>query len=620
MTQEQFDALVAQLEDEAERNPGLYRLRLGALASLGYVYIIGILVALIGAVAGLGYAVVALGSGGAAFVKIAIPILILAGVVLKALWVRLEPPTGFVMKPAERRRLFQTIEEVRKAAKAPKVHVVLLTNELNAAVVQVPRLGMFGWQKNYLILGLPLMQLVTIDEFKAVLAHEFGHLSGAHGRFGAWIYRIREGWARLNERLQQEQHWGSFMFVPFFAWFAPKFAAWSFVQARQQEYEADSVAAEAVGAVPLTNALIRLDLKGRELSQDFWPSIYARSAEEASPVAAPFSHLAGSGRRGFLPAAGEHLKQALTRKTDTADTHPSLNERISALRQPGRLPPVPDQSAAEVLFGGALPFIAEHFDTEWREAVKPWWTERHEHIKNGRQRLGSFAGKKPDEMTDDDLYTFAQLAEEFASPEKAYPLYLSLAKRPSRPLGARFAVARLLLEKGDERGRQLIDKIMAEHADAVVPGCEVVIRFLQSQGRNDDAKKYIDRYWRARNAAAQADQDRYQLHVSDEYVAAKMPEESLAKIRDTLANHARVKSGYLVEKVLPDGEPPLYVVGVLAASKVFRKDSGQADRELVQELANAIVISEDTLFIPLNEQNRKFRKLMSKIDGARIYG
>ena len=66
------------------------------------------------------------------------------------------------------------IEEVRCKAAAPRVHEVLLTNDVNAAVVQVPRLGMFGWQKNYPILGLPLMQLMSPEELKAVLATSSG--------------------------------------------------------------------------------------------------------------------------------------------------------------------------------------------------------------------------------------------------------------------------------------------------------------------------------------------------------------------------------------------------------------------------------------------------------------
>jgi len=272
MTQEQFDELVQRLEREALDDPGRYRLRLGALASLGYLYVIGVLLVLIGAVALLAYLLIANRSSSFVIVKLLIPIVVLIGVVLRAMWVRLEAPRGLELEPREHPKLFAAIEKVRRAAKAPRADVVLLTNELNAAIVQVARLGMFGWQKNYLILGLPLMQLMGPSEFLAVLAHEFGHLSGAHGRFGAWIYRVRAGWARLNERLQQERHWGSFLFVPFFGWFAPKFAAWSFVQARQQEYEADRVAAESVGALPLANALVRLDLKSAELDQHYWPS------------------------------------------------------------------------------------------------------------------------------------------------------------------------------------------------------------------------------------------------------------------------------------------------------------------------------------------------------------
>ena len=74
---------------------------------------------------------------------------------------------------------------------------MLLTGDFNAAIVQHPRFGIFGGTRNYLMLGLPLMQSLSPAEFQAVVAHEFGHLWGAHGRFGAWIYRLRTGWARL---------------------------------------------------------------------------------------------------------------------------------------------------------------------------------------------------------------------------------------------------------------------------------------------------------------------------------------------------------------------------------------------------------------------------------------
>jgi hypothetical protein len=34
-------------------------------------------------------------------------------------------------------------------------------DDFNAAVVQAPRLGLFGWYRNYLLIGLPLAKALT---------------------------------------------------------------------------------------------------------------------------------------------------------------------------------------------------------------------------------------------------------------------------------------------------------------------------------------------------------------------------------------------------------------------------------------------------------------------------
>ena len=72
----------------------------------------------------------------------------------------------------------------------------IIDDEFNACIVQIPRFGLFGGARNYLVIGLPLMQTLTVEQFAAVLAHEYGHLSGAHGHFSAWIYRLRVTWSR----------------------------------------------------------------------------------------------------------------------------------------------------------------------------------------------------------------------------------------------------------------------------------------------------------------------------------------------------------------------------------------------------------------------------------------
>ena len=88
MTNREFEQLVARLEAQALRRPWLYKMRVLALALLGYGYIAFMLVGLLLTSV---ISVVALKALGA---KLALGLLVLMWMVLKALWVKLDAPQG----------------------------------------------------------------------------------------------------------------------------------------------------------------------------------------------------------------------------------------------------------------------------------------------------------------------------------------------------------------------------------------------------------------------------------------------------------------------------------------------------------------------------------------------
>jgi Zn-dependent protease with chaperone function len=614
ITQEQFDELVGRLERDAERNPGLYKLKLGAFATLGYAYIATVLLGLLG-VAGAIVAAIVVGKGAILF-KLVIPLVVLMGLVVKSLWVKLEAPHGMRLARRDQPRLFAAIEEIRRAAKAPRAHEVLLTNDLNAAIVQVPRLGLFGWQKNYLILGLPLLQMLSLDEVKAVLAHEFGHLSGAHGRFGAWIYRVREGWARVNSSLQQAEHWGRFLFVPFFNWYAPKFAAYSFVQARQQEYEADSLAAETVGAEPLARALVRLKLKVDDLERQYWPSVFKAADDCPTPSGAPFRGLMSTEHRGFLPQAAEQLRAALERRTNTADTHPSLADRIAALGRRAAVPPAVTTSAAETLFAARLPQLVAHFDDQWQADVAPWWRDRHEHVKSVRAKLATLAGRPRSALSDVELYELGMAVEELDNADKAFEIYESLVRERGAKGGAKFAYARLKLQRGDESGIALLEEVMRDAPEATLPACDLIVGYLHERGKNEEARAYIDRYYAREQHEHHARAQRLNVRTTDKFVPHSLSAQSLQALKAAFAARRDVKAVYLVRKD-SNGEP-LHVVGVVRRSPFWKFERGDADWRLINELATSASTPEEILFIALNGEQKAFIKRFKKVAGSRL--
>ena len=196
LTAEQFEALVRECEAHAKRDPAGYAGRMTALALAGYGYVWLVLVGLGGAIALL---VWSLRFHGATYRVLALtaPFVLLFRVVLRALWVPSRRPDGVRVRPADAPELFALIARLARDLHTPRLHRVLLTDKGSAAP-QVPRLGPLGWYRSYLLLGLVELQALSPEEFRALLAHELGHLSRQHGRLTAWIYRIRGTWRRLT--------------------------------------------------------------------------------------------------------------------------------------------------------------------------------------------------------------------------------------------------------------------------------------------------------------------------------------------------------------------------------------------------------------------------------------
>lgn len=489
--------LVARLEREATIAPARYKRRILLLSMLGYTYPIVVLIGLFATLAGAVFVIfsTAPGAGVLGTKFILLPLLALCFAIIRSLWVRLPPPEGRPMSQAEAPRLFALCDQLRRRLQAPRVHQTLVTADFNAGIVQIPQLGLFGWPKNYLCIGLPLTLALSPEQFEAVLAHEYGHLAGSHGRFSARIYRMRQTWAMLAAALQDRSRWGAFLFAPFFNWYAPYFNAYSFVLARAHEYDADGYSADVVGSRVAADALTDVAVRGETLLGDFWPAFWKHADDSQEPPYPPFERMSEYFKRPLdTELAQRTLQSNLAMSTNIADTHPCLADRINALGQAARMPRTLENSAAEYLFDQSLPDLISSADKEWRNQCLPAWLERHRQVADCRRELARLNDKaKIVALKADECWRRATLVEELDGAVAAVPLYRSLLQIDPKHAGANFAVGRIMLEEKDAGGLDLLERAMELDADAIVPGCMLAFRFLMEQGRKTEAQTYQER-------------------------------------------------------------------------------------------------------------------------------
>lgn len=257
-----YNRLVKTLEASARERPK--QLRRGALAfvALGYGYVGAVLIGVLGAGLGIFFLMLEGSSANALGAKAGFALLVLAWIIMRSLWVKLPAPEGIALDLASAPALARRLEEIRAALRAPKPNDVLLTMDFNAAVFQRPRFGVFGWPKTYLQLGVPLLYALDAEQFDAVLAHEFAHLSRAHPKTGLWVFRVSRTWQQLLNQLHQSGSKAGWLFKRFFHWYVPRLEARGFVMSRRDEYEADAEAAQIAGADAMGSALLARIVRG----------------------------------------------------------------------------------------------------------------------------------------------------------------------------------------------------------------------------------------------------------------------------------------------------------------------------------------------------------------------
>jgi Zn-dependent protease with chaperone function len=628
MTREDYEALVQRLEGYAKTHPDRYAVRVGVLAGLGYAYVWLVLAIATGLLVWLVRVEIRGEFGGAGLIRLTVALVLFVYTILRALWVRFEAPAGIVVGRHDVPDLMALVDELVTAVQAPAFDQVVVSDDFNAAVSQQPRFGLVGGYRSYLIVGLPLAYGLTAEEFRAVLAHEVGHLSRAHGRFGAWIYRVRVMWVRLTGQLQARRTWGAWLFEWFLKRWSPYFNAYSFVLARAQEYEADRFAARVGGAEALGRALARLEVAGNWIEQRFWGGVRRRLAQADEPpigVIGDFSAVV----RGAMPLdqTTRWLKQALARRTDVTDTHPSLAERLRAMGVGADVataatvaPPRAGASAAERYFGVSGDRLATLLDARWRMAVRPAWRAGHEDAVRKTTRLEELERRAAAGPLDEALqWERCELTLELNGEESAEPLLRDLLRAAPQHPFANLALGRLLLDRDDDAGLALVGLAMERHPACRKPAFELLIAYYERQGRHEEAERQRRRAWSHGDQLALAEVERQGVRSSDTFTAHELGPEEARRIAEHLVAFPEIAEAYLVQKeVRHFTDMPLYVLGVRLSRPWYRYQSARWTTDVLRRIVTQIPFAGQWFVVPLGPETRGIEKKLKRIGGARL--
>jgi Zn-dependent protease with chaperone function len=193
---------------------------------------------------------------------------------------KIERSTYVPLQEADHPELFAFIRRVSEETGAPRPRRVNASPEVNAALVyNTSVLNLFFPPRKDLLIGLGLVNVVHLSEFKAVLAHEFGHFAQRSVGLGSYLYvanrvmhdvifsrdaldRFVDQWSQQDLRFSFPA-WG----LKGILWLVRKVLSGTYEAlnvlhlslGRQMEFNADNVAVSVSGSDALLHGLYRLD-------------------------------------------------------------------------------------------------------------------------------------------------------------------------------------------------------------------------------------------------------------------------------------------------------------------------------------------------------------------------
>jgi heat shock protein HtpX len=273
---------------------------------------------------------------------------------------RFQPP-GPQLDPNRQPRLFSELESIAKALHEPMPDAVYLIPDVNASVVEHGGAMGFGGRR-VMSLGLPLMRSLTVSQFRAVLAHEFGHFYGGDTRLGPWVFRTRQTMFRTLASLNSDSGMMKVLRLNALAvfirngvlaaleWYWKLFLRVTLAASRRLEFRADELACWLAGSQALIDGLCSI-AKASAAGQPFWQTELgpALQAGYRPPLAEGFGLFLAS--RGIHQATTMFLAKELQKTAPQPyDTHPPLSARITAAHSlPYKCPPAEDVGAISLI-------------------------------------------------------------------------------------------------------------------------------------------------------------------------------------------------------------------------------------------------------------------------------
>lgn len=330
--------------------------------------------------------------------------------------------------------LYKLISEVRKLTERPSIRNIVMTDQYELRIEETPRYGYPFAASNTLVVGMPMLQTLSSEQFRGELMRLFGQYAGGRFRVTHWLFRTRLLWRKYQYALQKRNRIGEMPLRWFFSVYAPFFEAVTVPAARMDELVADSAVLEWLNDRDYFDTVKSSIIAEKFLDAYYWRNVYQTALKNPQAVLNPFAKLEHvSGHLNSKEFRQKWLKDAYAQEQNFAEDMPVLSARMENICQAQlRDVPIVEKTAAEVCLGSARKNYVPLIDKLWRSTTFANWKADYDKRQADVQTVKKLSRKSQKQALGiKEMLRYARIARQLRG-DSRYKSVLKLVKRNLR--------------------------------------------------------------------------------------------------------------------------------------------------------------------------------------------
>jgi hypothetical protein len=348
------------------------------------------------------------------------PVVLWALAMVVLVWVsyrlsRLRPkdPVGLTLNDALASELFGLIYELNEVKGQMPIHRIIVTERFELDIVKTRCCILPLWSRNTLVVGLPLMQMMPPNVYRAMLARKLCQHSLFRNPLLHWLHQLNSAWRQYHNCVSGRRAPDMQLVEMFYSAYSLLYAKILEPVARLDGLSADSYTLKVVNDEDVVESIEYLFVAGMFIEKMFWPKLREVARKQRNYKLFPFATLAKVG----LSSLAKLDINAWLEKEMASGSSPRWGVASMPVRMAGlghdkiyELKIVAE-SAADVYIGQSLAKVITAIDHYWQKNTIPAWQKLDDRLRREHALMATLAAKyKSRDYSFSELRQYLKLA------------------------------------------------------------------------------------------------------------------------------------------------------------------------------------------------------------------